>query len=174
MARYTKRIEKAEQKGREEFKSYLGGKYEKIYYPKSQVESYDLLCLTNTGDYHIFELKYTDRYYLNSFTDAMIDIVKWNKLTLLATENPWVFYMRMYKDGFAVWHINSLQDNEWCIGNYERKRITVSNSNNMQTKSKCVLIDFTSAINVYRRPNNNNIGYITAEEFKQLNQNNLL
>jgi len=172
--KYTKRIEKAEQKGREEFKSYLGGKYEKIYYPKSQVESYDLLCLTNTGDYHIFELKYTDRYYLNSFTDAMIDIVKWNKLTLLATENPWVFYMRMYKDGFAVWHINSLQDNEWCIGNYERKRITVSNSNNMQTKSKCVLIDFTSAINVYRRPNNNNIGYITAEEFKQLNQNNLL
>ena len=57
------------------------------------VESYDLLCLTNTGDYHLFELKYTDKYYLDSFTDAMIDVVKWNKLRLLATENPWVFYM---------------------------------------------------------------------------------
>ena len=77
----------------------------------------------------------------------------------------------MYKDGFAVWHINSLQDNEWSVGNYERKRITVSNSNNMQTKSKCVLIEFDAAINVYRRPNNNSIEYITAEEFRKMNEN---
>jgi hypothetical protein len=59
--------------------------------------------------------------------------------------------MRMYKDGFAVWHMNSLTDDDWKEGSYIRKTITVSNSNNTQTKSKCVLIGFNSALHIHKK-----------------------
>ena len=154
MARYQKRIRLAEERCRNEFRNYLGNKYDKIFYPKSEIESFDLLCLTSSGEQHLFELKLSDRYYLDSFREegAMIDVKKWNSLITLTQDNKYVFYMRMYIDGFAVWHMNSLTLDDWKEGNYIRKYVTVSNSNNTRTKSKCVLINFNSALHIHQKP----------------------
>jgi hypothetical protein len=152
MAKYKKRIELAEEKCRQGFISYLGDKYDRLLVPEDTFSSFDLLAISGDEE-HYFELKMSEKYYINYFREdgAMIDVKKWNSLIQLSQNHKYVFYMRMYKDGFAVWHMNSLTNNDWKEGNYIRKTITMSNSNNTQTKSKCVLINFEAALHIHQK-----------------------
>jgi hypothetical protein len=164
-----KKVAKAEQLCLNEFRGYLGSRYDKLLVPNDPLSPIDLLAISG-NDEHYFELKHTDKYYLSSFPEAMIDVKKWNSLVTLSSKTPYVFYMRMYKDGFAIWHINSLSDDDWLEGKFERKRVTVSNSS--KTKSKCVLLKFDSALYIHRKPelafNKNAIQRVTIEELQQL------
>lgn len=168
----SKKVQEYEKVCRERFLHYLGSRYERILVPKDQYSPFDLLCIHKEGDQHYFELKNTDRYFVYDYPDGMIDIKKWNALVNLTKENRYVFYMRMYKDGYIIWHINSLTDDDWYVSDLTRKAVTASNST--KTKSKCILIHLTSALHIHTEPkflsNGSPIHRITTEELKKLTQ----
>lgn len=168
----SKKVQEYEKVCREKFVHYLGNRYQKILVPKDQFSPIDLLCIHKEGDTHLFELKHTDRYFVDDFPEAMIDVKKWNTLVKLTEENDYVFYMRMYKDGYAVWHINSLTDKDYFVADLERKAVTASNSS--KTKKKCILIYLTSALYIHREPrflpNGHQIQRISMDELQKLNK----
>jgi hypothetical protein len=72
----------------------------------------------------------------------------------------------MYVDGYVLWHINSLTENDWFKGNYTRKAVTVSDSD--KTKSSCVLIKFESALVTHKKSiTDSKIKKTTIDELKK-------
>lgn len=143
----TKQRDKDENKCLELFQNYFGDRFGKMFIPNNKKSKIDLI--TDDGDQMIiWELKHTDKYYIDSFRQegAMIDVSKFKHLRKLTNKNT-VMYCRFYNDGYAVWHINSLQRGEYKYSTeFVRKRVTRSNSK--ATKSDCILLDFDAAIHI--------------------------
>ena len=179
--KYSKKISKAEKVCQDKFVKYFGHKYEKLLVPKSQTYPIDLVGIPKVKDtedeQHIFELKNSDTYYIDDFSDgAMIDVSKWNKLVTISETEPYVFYLRFYKDGYILFHINSLQTGDYKEGYYERKKVTVGNAK--ATKGKCVLINYDSALIIHREKryttNGKELKVLTINELKTLLNNDKL
>jgi hypothetical protein len=171
--RHSKKVAQAEKICQDKFRHYFKHRYDKLLVPKSQTFPIDLIGIPKQKDtdneQHIFELKNSNTYYIDDFTDgAMIDVSKWNKLVTISETEPYVFYLRFYKDGYILFHINSLQKGDYKEGYYERKKVTVGNGK--ATKGKCVLINYDAAVIIHREKkfttNGNEITRLNINDFK--------
>jgi len=150
MARYSKRVEKAEQINNNLFLYNFGNKFDKVYRPKDQFSQYDVMAEHNGREYY-FELKNTTRYTIADFyaEGAMIEIDKWNYLAKLTFKSQYVYYLRFYADGYAVWFIPDLPVDILTKTFYTRKVVTVSNKAEYKQRD-CLLLPFEKAMKVHR------------------------
>jgi len=133
------------------FHKWFGDRFGKMYAPKKKMEKIDLVTIDNDETTIVWELKHSDRIGVNDFKNvgAMIDVSKFKHLQKLTTKNDMVMYCRFYTDGYAIWHINSLEDNEYKHStDYVRKRIT--RSNNTSTKKDSILLDFNAVVAIHQ------------------------
>ena len=150
------RVKKAEKLCDYIFYSVYGHKFDSLQRPDNIMSPYDVVAYKDNKPF-IFELKYSPTYKVDDFETegAMIEIDKWNNLVELANKNIPVYYTRFYKDGYVLWLINQI-DVKTCLTTfYQRKQVTVSDSNKIK-KTKCLLLPFNSAIEISK----NDFNYI--------------
>ena len=150
MARYSKRVEKAEQINNNLFLYNFADKFDNIYRPKDQFSQYDVMAEKDDRQYY-FELKNTTRYTIADFyaDGAMIEIDKWNYLARLTSKSSYVYYLRFYADGYAVWLIPALSVDKLTKTFYTRKVVTVSNKTEYKQRD-CLLLPFEDALHIHR------------------------
>ncbi len=149
MAKYSKRVEKAEQINNNLFLFNFGNKFDRIYRPKDQFSQYDIMAEKDGREYY-FELKNTIRYSINDFyaEGAMIEIDKWNYLATLTSKTQYVYYLRFYKDGYAIWLISDLSVDNLTQTFYTRKAVTVSNKD-VYKRRDCLLLPFEKTLAIH-------------------------
>ena len=129
------KIESWEERSRRQFLSIFEKHLDSWEIPNTN--AYDLNTVIG-GEECIWEFKNTNTVTLDQYKKmgGMIDVYKWNKLREYAKTKR-VYYMRFYTDGWAIWAIHKLKDNDAKYFNLPRNNTTFDSSG-VKADSYCI------------------------------------